>query len=431
MKTIIFPLLAILLISTHGYADDNWMSFDELSNAYIISMTVDSQNSTWILSRYGVQPEEVYRYYNAELTKITDRKQLGDHYRLFTISVDHDDIIYIGGNRHVYAYSNDEVISYEVPWETDSIGSYSPITQNAGKIYVDRNNTKWIAFQGDFHYSPMLMTFQDGEFQLIKRSISITEIISDINNSIWITCKDYNSYLGLYMYDGSEFYEYTYSDGSSMYSNTIVFDNNDVLWLSAKFNGLYSYKDGIWNNYNMDNSGLPSHWIEYITVDHHNAKWIGTDSGLVRFDGENWDVFTTENSGLVNNHVLCLAVEDNNTLWIGTEGGLSKYTGETITAIDEELKPEALPTVTSYPNPFNPSTTISFTLPESGHAKLTVYNLAGQKTRTLADEPMVVGNHTIVWNGRDDVGNAVAAGVYVTKLNAGGSVATGKMVLVK
>lgn len=70
-------------------------------------------------------------------------------------------------------------------------------------------------------------------------------------------------------------------------------------------------------------------------------------------------------------------------------------------------------------------------LSESGNTSLTVYNLAGQKIRTLADEPMAAGNHTVVWDGRDDGGNAVAAGVYMTRLTAGGSVATGKMVLVK
>ena len=105
--------------------------------------------------------------------------------------------------------------------------------------------------------------------------------------------------------------------------------------------------------------------------------------------------------------------------------------GGLITAMDEEPKPEALPTITSYPNPFNPSTTISFILPESGHASLTVYNLAGQKVRTLTDEPVAAGNHTVVWDGRDDSGNAVAAGVYVTRLTTGDAMVTGKMVLVK
>lgn len=95
-----------------------------------------------------------------------------------------------------------------------------------------------------------------------------------------------------------------------------------------------------------------------------------------------------------------------------------------------DAAPEPL-SLTAFPNPFNPSTTISFTLPDYGHASLAVYNLAGQKVRTLADSPMASGRHTIVWDGRDDTGNAVATGIYFTRLTAGNTVATGKLALVK
>ena len=239
---------------------------------------------------------------------------------------------------------------------------------------------------------------------------------------------------------GADNYVYKYvtpvpDDVINIVSN-ITIDDNNIIWMSidyteSKYSVIGSFIDGTWTVYDAENSVLPRGYILDILVDQNDDVWIATDDGLVHFDGENWDVFTTENSGLVNDKVRCLAVEDNNTLWIGTEGGLSKYTGETITAIDEEPKPKALPVVTSYPNPFNPSTTISFTLPESGHVKLTVYNLAGQKVWTLADEPMVAGNHTVVWDGRDDAGVAVASGVYFTLLTAGGTVVTSKMVLVK
>ena len=86
---------------------------------------------------------------------------------------------------------------------------------------------------------------------------------------------------------------------------------------------------------------------------------------------------------------------------------------------------------TNHPNPFNPSTKIIFSLPESGHATLTIYNLAGQKVRTLADEPMAAGNHNMFWNGRDDAGQRVSAGVYLACLKAGSAVATRKMMLMK
>ena len=85
----------------------------------------------------------------------------------------------------------------------------------------------------------------------------------------------------------------------------------------------------------------------------------------------------------------------------------------------------------NYPNPFNPSTTIEFSLPEAGFMELVIYNVMGQKIRELAAGTMTPGVHSAVWVGRDDSGLAVSAGVYVTRLQMNGMVATGRMTLVK
>ncbi|MFC1512384.1 hypothetical protein ACFL5H_04255, partial [Candidatus Latescibacterota bacterium] len=63
--------------------------------------------------------------------------------------------------------------------------------------------------------------------------------------------------------------------------------------------------------------------------------------------------------------------------------------------------PTVFPTIASYPNPFNPSTTISFTLPDAGYTELAVFNLAGQKIRTLVAGEMTAGAHEAVWDGCD------------------------------
>ena len=99
--------------------------------------------------------------------------------------------------------------------------------------------------------------------------------------------------------------------------------------------------------------------------------------------------------------------------------------------MDDEIKPEALPLIKTFPNPFNPTTTIEFNLPETGLAKLTIYNIAGQKVHEPFNGYKSAGIHRVVWNGRDDNGNAVSAGVYIARLKAGEVVATGKMVLVR
>jgi hypothetical protein len=83
------------------------------------------------------------------------------------------------------------------------------------------------------------------------------------------------------------------------------------------------------------------------------------------------------------------------------------------------------------PNPFNPSTTIRFTVPEPGHVALHVYDANGQLVRTLIDGVRVDGTHDATWDGRDNSGAAVGSGVYFYRLTAGKFSESKKMVLLK
>jgi flagellar hook assembly protein FlgD len=84
------------------------------------------------------------------------------------------------------------------------------------------------------------------------------------------------------------------------------------------------------------------------------------------------------------------------------------------------------------PNPFNPTTTIEFTVKERANVQLRIYNVAGQLIRTLVNEARTPGEvHTATWDGRNDAGQSVSSGVYFYKLVAGTFVQTKKMVLLK
>jgi hypothetical protein len=96
-----------------------------------------------------------------------------------------------------------------------------------------------------------------------------------------------------------------------------------------------------------------------------------------------------------------------------------------------ELIPKELTLEGNYPNPFNPTTTISFGLPESQSVKLIVYSINGQRVKTLVADHLSAGYHTIQWNGTNDFGNQMAAGVYIYELKAGSGHIIKKMVFVK
>ncbi len=98
--------------------------------------------------------------------------------------------------------------------------------------------------------------------------------------------------------------------------------------------------------------------------------------------------------------------------------------------VEENARPLAL-TVSNFPNPFNPSTAISFTLPAPGRVSLTVYDITGRRVRELVSESLSAGVHTTVWDGKDERGESVASGVYISRLTMGKFSATGKMLLVR
>ncbi|MEZ4388924.1 MAG: FlgD immunoglobulin-like domain containing protein [Candidatus Krumholzibacteriia bacterium] len=83
------------------------------------------------------------------------------------------------------------------------------------------------------------------------------------------------------------------------------------------------------------------------------------------------------------------------------------------------------------PNPFNPLTTLRFTLAESGPIHLFVVDQRGRRVRTLASGPWARGAHDVRWDGRDDRGRGVAAGTYLAVLDAPGRRHTEKMALVR
>ncbi|MBT5996180.1 MAG: T9SS type A sorting domain-containing protein [Candidatus Marinimicrobia bacterium] len=96
---------------------------------------------------------------------------------------------------------------------------------------------------------------------------------------------------------------------------------------------------------------------------------------------------------------------------------------------------EGIPTVfalhENYPNPFNPTTTLRFDLPEVSDITLTIYNMLGQRVKTFNMNDTPAGFHSIKWNAINDYGDPVGAGVYLYQLRANQYLETRKMVLLK
>ncbi len=102
--------------------------------------------------------------------------------------------------------------------------------------------------------------------------------------------------------------------------------------------------------------------------------------------------------------------------------------------IDPKTKPEMpLPVQLrqNYPNPFNPETSISYYLPDESEVTLNIYNIKGQKIRSLYQGKTPAGNHKLQWNGKNEQGKSVANGIYLYRLQAGNISLQKKMTLLK
>ncbi|MCE5269711.1 T9SS type A sorting domain-containing protein [bacterium] len=136
------------------------------------------------------------------------------------------------------------------------------------------------------------------------------------------------------------------------------------------------------------------------------------------------------------------AFPDGSALRLGPEGGLSvdtpggeaarflALTGSNGLSAGVSL-PRASALYQNAPNPFNPSTCIRFSLEAAGMVRLEVFDLGGRRVATLDAGERAAGTYSVEWDGRDERGRDLPAGVYLYRLSAGGTAITRKMVLLK
>ncbi len=125
-----------------------------------------------------------------------------------------------------------------------------------------------------------------------------------------------------------------------------------------------------------------------------------------------------------------LSKTDNGSTSSYSTTGSFKTSGAT--AVEEqETIPTAFELSQNYPNPFNPTTKINFAIPQNGFVTIKVYDMLGREVKTLINQEMVSGNHSIDWNADNNLGIKVATGMYIYRITAGNFVSTKKMVLIK
>ncbi|MCK4236818.1 MAG: T9SS type A sorting domain-containing protein, partial [Candidatus Krumholzibacteria bacterium] len=187
----------------------------------------------------------------------------------------------------------------------------------------------------------------------------------------------------------------------------------------------------------------------FETADTLLIEWIATDNR----DVDSVSIYLSQNGG--TNYTLLAGGEPNDSLymWItpsmvsdsclvrivaydpglltGEDTSDSLFAIRDITSDSDNPPARASALEQNFPNPFNPSTQIVFSIRETADVSLRIYNASGRLVRVLVEGKWEVGRHRVVWDGKDDSGRAVASGVYFYRLTAGAFTKTKKMVLLR
>lgn len=114
-----------------------------------------------------------------------------------------------------------------------------------------------------------------------------------------------------------------------------------------------------------------------------------------------------------------------------------EYTLWNLSVLSDISDPNAGPLSTTYalyqnfPNPFNPETNIGYTWNKSGSVTLKIYDVNGQEVRSLVNEIQSVGSHSVGWDGYNNIGQPVASGIYIYRIETADFTSTRKMILMR
>ncbi len=426
----------------------SWITYDisenQIASNKVRDIAIDRYGNKWI----GTDDKGLCRFDGQNwITYNTENSGLPSN-GTGTIAFDSHDNLWI--------LSGGEVSKYDgVNWTN----YLHPDTIQLECMAIDKNDVKWFGsmFNGLLRFDDTSWTSYDTSNSLLPWNW-VTSLAVDSSNNLWVgTAGRYDLSGWVLKFDGTNWTVYNpYNSGLPWNAAiwTLAVDALDRIWIGTSWAGLTMYDGSSWFNYNISNCDIASNYVMDIGFDPSGNVWCATEpeiyydpyggyavgGGVSKFDGLNWVTYNTRNSGLASDLVYAVAIDSKGNKWFGTsEDGVS-FLGTT-TDVEEEPEqclPKKFALSQNYPNPFNPSTAIpfrvigaQFMVHSPVRTTLVVYNILGQKVRTLLDEERLPGNYKIIWDGKDDTGKEVTSGIYFYQLKTGDYSDCRKMVLLR
>ena len=395
MKVYLFKIIFIFLISfaLSGIPilaqNPQWVVYDtsnsELPSNHIYSLFIHNGDEKWMgtYSGLAVLIDDDWTIYNTVNSQLVN-----DH--VYSIISDQNETFWLGTVLGLSNYTGNTWINYTTTNSSLPNNFISALAiDNAGKIIAGTWGGGITIFNGNYWTS------------ISSPDTLVEELKFDHSGTLWCGTASH----GIVKFVGNNYLSYiSYNIFPMGNISSIDFDAYGNTWAGSEGGGFVKIDSlNNWTFYNQSNSILPTNTVTSIFVDSSNSIWIGTGLGVVKFDGNtSWILYDKNNSGLPDNHITAINQDKYQNIWIATYGGLAEYNENGIVGVYETNFNENMVNnylLTNYPNPFNPTTSIEYNLPQSSIVSIQIFNSLGEKVKTLYSGLQTSGSHEIVFDG--------------------------------
>ena len=443
MNTLIKKILFVCVlcttpISTINSQNAEWHTYTTANSGLpsdtVAAVAFDNDGNTWIATWNGLAKFDgtnwvVYDTLNSDIPSNM----------VNTVYADNDGTIWLGSLNEFTGTGGLTKIN-GVNWTTYTTQNSGLFNNNVWLISSTSNNKLWIwSF-------PFVIPEQFGNFQIFDGTNWITDTPDSVyemhdmeiddNNVGWFALGYDNGFASFNGNDWTVYNPFT-SNLPGLPVTCVAVEDTNKIWLgiystNPNFDGLVMFDGTDFTVYNASNSDIPSSEILSLAVDSEGNKWIGTaDSMLIKFDGVNSTVYTPENSDLPGGRINFIEIDNLDNKWLGIIPGITVFNDITSINSDAAEIPTEYKLFQNFPNPFNPSTKIQYSVLSAGTSlmnfvQLKVYDVLGNEVATLVNGNKPAGIYEITFNA-----DKLPGGVYFYRLKAGKFTTTKKMVLLR
>lgn len=207
-----------------------------------------------------------------------------------------------------------------------------------------------------------------------------------------------------------------------------LYDGSPTSWTYSIWNGT-EWLPSLYGEYVVNNCGWTTDGILYKDYDSTTMTWTKVSAnGHINYNQN------CSNPAPNSDDVRVISAEyqeNDNGSMVNSERTLISYEGYQLGVLNTDSMIDDFILEQNFPNPFNPNTKISFSIFENTNVELLIYNVRGELINLLIDDNLEANSYNLVWNGKDDLGHQVGAGIYFYSLKTDNNIQTKKMVLVK